>query len=342
MEPLIIPSHALYELIIHPNFNDIAKDYTGSYNGTLNEFTVYDEVSLSNGTSILDIFSKRNNLQRKDASCKTNWKQIAKGSARKITIDELYGATEDCQEEFYQGCLKDFAEFNPRFRRMILEFFKSSIRTDIASNSYFGDISRSGDPNNQWSWNVFDGIFVKYAKYIEKGGDLAPIVLNAIPSGNISGADAYAIFKEAYEKQPFILQGESSANKAFYVSWDLANGLKNYYQQVGMNGGIIGYIMNGIPTLMFEDIPVFVEPIWKPILTQLNGGVTAHALILTLRGNFIFGTNKNYGGGKDKKQSLRVWWSEDDEVWRYKMHLAAGTEIASPQNSVLALTEIRN
>ncbi|TWP28426.1 hypothetical protein ETU09_05745 [Apibacter muscae] len=342
MKPLIIESHAMYDLIVHPNFENIAGNYSGSYSGTLNEFTVYNDVSLSNGTPIIDIFSKNNNLQRKDASCKTNWKQIAKGSTRKIKIDELYGATEDCQEEFYQGCLADFSKYSPKFQEMILNFFKESLGTDLASNSYFGDISRPDDEEEEWSWNKFDGIFAKYAKYIEKGGDLKPTVLDAVPEGDISGPQAYAIFKEAYENQSYILQGKPGFSKAFYVDWDLANGLKNYYQQIGANGGIIGYLMNGIPTLMFEDIPVFVEPIWKPVLTRLNKGKKAHALILTLRGNFLFGTNKNYGGGKDKKQALRVWWSEDDEVWRYKMHLTAGTDIATPQHSVLALTEIKN
>lgn len=341
MAALSINNEAVYEIIIHPNFNTIAEDYTGSYRGTLSEFTIYDKVSLAKGTPIVDIFSKRNILQRKDRGCKLNWTKLAEVSARKITIDELYGATENCQEEFYQGCLKDFREHNDKFEEMIIDFFIEANRMDLASNSYFGDITRPSDPEGQWSWNIYDGIFTKYAKYIEEGGDLAPVVLNAIPSGKIPGPVAYEIFKEAYEKQTYILQSESSANKAFYVDWDLANGLRNYYQQIGINGGIIGYIMNGIPSLMFEEIPVFVEPIWKPILTQLNGGVEAHALILTLRGNFIFGTAKNYGGGETLDEALRVWWSNDDEVWRYKMHLAAGTEIASPQNSVLALTEIK-
>lgn len=335
----IISSEAFHRLIVHPKFDKIGENFTGYYNGTLNEFTVYNDVPLAKGSPIIDFFSKRNLLQRKDGSCKTNWKQVAKGSTRKITIDELYGATEDCQSEFYQGCLKDYREHSPKFQKMILEFFKSSLGTDLASNSYFGDTTRAND--KEWSLNQFDGIFVKYAKYIDNGGDLAPVVIDPIPSGVISPTEAYKVFSNAYKNQSYALQAESNKKKAFYASWDLAYGLSQYYQQIGARGGIIGYILNGMPTLDFEGIPVFVEPCWQPILNQLNNGNDSHALVLTLRGNFIFGTDDTYGGGAELDQSLRVWWSDDDEVWRYKMHLAAGTEIARPQDSVLTLTEIK-
>ncbi|RYZ84157.1 MAG: hypothetical protein EOP04_18570, partial [Proteobacteria bacterium] len=171
MEPLIVNSHALYELIIHPHFNDMMANFTGYYSGTLNEFTVADEVSLGKGMPIIDIFTKTNILQRKDASCKTNWKQIAKGSTRRIYIDELYSAVEDCQEEFYTGCLKDFRNKNARFREITLDFFKKITGMDIATNSYFGDVTRL--ENATYSLNKFDGVFTKYQKYITAGGDLA-------------------------------------------------------------------------------------------------------------------------------------------------------------------------
>lgn len=340
MERLIINSQAFYDLIIHPSFTGLGEGFTGNYSGTLNEFTVDDEVSLAKGNTIVDIFSKRNILQRKDNSCKTNWSQIAKGSTRKITVDELYGAVEDCQEEFYRGCLADFRNQSPKFRDMILSFFKKAMWADLASNSYFGDLTRPADSTGTWSWNKYDGLFVKYAKYIDNGGDLKPVVLSAIPGGDISPSDAYGIFNEAYKKQTAEMNSQMLGDKAFYVNNALAQALYDYYISIGANAGNIGYIENGMPALKFKGIPVFVEPTWDPILSLLNGGTAAHALVLTIRGNFIFGTNKNYGGGKDLNQALRVWWSDDDEVWRYKMHLAAGVEIASPQNSVLALTNV--
>lgn len=337
MEPLIVNSHALYELIVHPHFNDLMAGFTGYYNGTLQEFTVFNKVSLAKGTPIIDIFTKTNILQRKDASCKTNWKQIAKGSTRKVTVDELYGATEDCQEEFYVGCLKDFRNKNSMFKDITLNFFKKIIGMDIATNSYFGDVTRQ--ENDEFSINKFDGIFTKYADYIAGEKQYKPVVLGAIPS-TVTPAQAYAIFDEAFQKRTRVMRGQLKTDLGFYVDENLAEALQKYYASIQEKNGEIGYYVDGIPTLKFRGVPIYVEPTWTPVLESLNDGNDAHALIFTLRNNFIFGTNDEYGGGASLNQGLRVWWSEDDEVWRYKMHLCAGTEIASPQNTVFAITNI--
>lgn len=312
--------------------------FTGYYNGTLQEFTVFNKVSLAKGTPIIDIFTKTNILQRKDASCKTNWKQVAKGSTRRITVEELYSAVEDCQEEFYVGCLKDFRNRNPKFREITLDFFKKITGMDIATNSYFGDVTRL--ENSEFSLNKFDGIFTKYAQYLAgTNNDYKPQVGAVIPSG-VTPAQAWAVFNDAFDRRTRVMRGSMKSDLGFYVDEDLARGLSKYYASIQENVGQINQYVNGLPTLNFEGIPVFVEPTWNPILSALNGDAPAHALILTLRGNFIFGTNDEYGGGATLSQGLRIWWSEDDEVWRYKMHLVAGTEIASPMNSVLSMTDI--
>jgi hypothetical protein len=337
MQPLIVNSHALYELIVQPHFNDMMEGFTGYYNGTLSEFTVFNKVSLAKGTPIIDIFTKTNILQRKDASCKTNWKQIAKGSTRKITVDEIYSAVEDCQEEFYQGCLKDFRNQSPMFRNIILDFFKKAVGMDVATNSYFGDISRAD--TDEFSLNKFDGIFTKYAEYIAGANQYSPVVLGAIPSV-ITPTDAYNIFDSAFQKRTRVMRHQLKTDLGFYVDENLAEALEKYYASIQEKNGQIGYYVNGVPELKFRGVPVFVEPTWTPVLESLNGGNPAHAMIFTVRQNFIFGTNDTYGGGANLNQGLRVWWSEDDEVWRYKMHLCAGTEIASPHNTVFAITNI--
>lgn len=328
----------MFELLVQPMFADILPTFTGAYNGTLSEFQVMDNVSLSRGTPLVELFGKGNILKRKEASCKTDWSNVATSGARKITITELYGAVEDCQEEFYQGCLKDFREMSPKFRALILEYFRKIMYLDLAVNSYFGDVTRAGDTQNRYSWNAYDGIFTKIASYIITGRIPAGQHVS-IPAGDITPADAYALLQDMYDRQDEIMDTEADSNKAFYVNKKLAKAYERYLQSVG-NGSCCGveYIQNGIPTLSFEGIPIYVEPLWDSVLKALNGGTQAHAAILTLRGNFIFGTDKSYGGGPNLNQGLRVWWSDDDEVWRYKMYLAAGTELIAPQHMVVGTT----
>lgn len=344
MKPLIINSNAFHTLIVHPTFQANEPQYNGSYNGTLGEFTVFDNVSLANGSPLIDLFRKKNILQRRDASCKTNWKQIAKGSNRKIKTEELYGAIEDCQDEFYQGCLKDFCNQNKKFRDFILQFFKQAIFDDLSSNVYFGNVSRPADPDGVFSWNIFDGIFAKYAEYIIQDNELSPESMPIITSdtaNGISPSEAFKTLNDMYKKQSYVLRGQLASDKAFYVDTALAEAYIDYCISIGKEAGDISMMMNGVPTLKFKQIPIFVEPTWQPVLEALNKEKPAYAAILTIRGNFAFSTNNTYGKGANLDQALRVWYSEDDEVWRYKADFCAGTDIISPQNSVVAITEIQ-
>ena len=344
-KPFIIDSLALFELIIYPSFEQLAPDYNGVYNGTLSEFNVMDKVSLAHGTPLMEIFKNMNFLKRKEASCSTEWSQVARTDARKITITELYGAVENCQEEFYQGSLKDFRNQNKRFRDMILQFFKEGMAVDLTVNSYFGDVTRADDSNpvvgQRWNWNKFDGIFTKIAGYISDGKIPGAQVLNALPDAETTPQEAYDILKDAYDKQPVLMDNLPDASKAFYVNKSLAKAYFRYMQSIGQTTETnMMLVMNGMPALSFEGIPIYIEPLFDPALFALNNNTRAHACILTVRNNWIYGTDKDYGGGPDLKQGLRVWWSDDDEVWKQKMYLTAGTEITAPEYTVFGMTDI--
>jgi hypothetical protein len=292
------------------------------------------------------MFRNQNFLKRKDASCKTDWSPAGSAKGRKITVEELYGATEDCQQQFYQGCLKDFRNQNKRFRDFIMKSFRGGIGLDLAANSYFGNVKRAEDnnpdPTKRWSWNKYDGIFTKIAEYTADG-TIAGGQHFAIDAGVINPADAYDIMKDLYDRQDDVLDGLVELDKAIYVDKKLAKAYERYLISIGvLSGGNegVGFIRNGIPTLNFEGIPIYIEPVWNPILKKLNGGANdAHAAVLTVSKNFVFGTNKNYGGGPDEDMALRVWWSDDDEVWRQKMYMCAGTELIMPQHIVYGITD---
>lgn len=338
IKPLIIDSHALYDLIIQPMFADIVPSYSGPYNGCLSEFTVLDNVSLSKGTNIIDIFPKGNIMKRRDNTCNVIWSKIMTTSARKITVTEVYGATKTCQNEFYSGALKDFRSKNPMFRKLILEYFQKIFRLDLAVNSYFGDTSRPEDSTDTYAWNEFDGVITHIGNYIANGV-IPTSQTAAMPTGTISGATAFAMLGTMWNKQDKILKAQPRENKAYYVNSLFADAYEDYLISTGATGGgLVDLIQNGLPALKFKRIPVYVETIWDDILLQLNGGsVQKHLAVLTLRNNWIFGTNKDYGGGPDENEALVVWYSYDDDEWKYKIYGAYGTEIVSPQQTVIAI-----
>jgi hypothetical protein len=63
----------------------------------------------------------------------------------------VYGATQFCRNEFYQGDLKDWRGKDPLFGKRILPYFQGALKTDLITNSYFGDVDRATPVNAIYS-----------------------------------------------------------------------------------------------------------------------------------------------------------------------------------------------
>ncbi|MVT11381.1 hypothetical protein [Chitinophaga tropicalis] len=331
-----IDSLSFFEAVIQPAFADIVP--TGfPFQGTLNEFTIMDNVVSKR--PIIDIRRVQNILQRRDGSCDINYKKVVGATTRQIAVEEVYGATQFCRNEFYQGCLKDFRANDPLFGNKILPFFQGAVNVDIASNAYFGDVDRISPVNAQWSTNIFDGIFKWIKKYIT-GGVIPAGQTIAIADGTdytTNATAAYNLLNSMYNKQPVLMDAFLDSQKAFYVSKDIASGYEDYLISTGTQAQGYTLLANGIKQLSFKGIPVLVENIWKPIIAEIKGSL-GHAAILTLRGNFVFATDKNYGEGEDGKTALEVWYEKKEMQWYYRIFMKAGTQIGLPEFNVIALS----
>lgn len=335
-EHFSIPAQSFYELIIQPAFADLAPAGT-PFNGELGEFTVMDDVPFRR--SIVDIKGVQNILQRRDASCDIIYKKVLGTSSRVITVEEVYGATQLCRNEFYKNCLKDWRNSDPVFGNKILPFFLKAIYADITSNAYFGDVNRVTLVTDTWSTGIFDGIFKWIKTYITAGIIPAGQTL-AIADGtdfNATPATAYALIKSMYAAQSVLMRSWAPTQKAFYVSQEIAQGYDDYLIAAGVAAGTVRVVVNGIERLSYKGIPILVENTWTPIITQIKGSA-GYAGVLTIRGNWIFATDAEYGEGADGKTALQVWYDEKDMRWYYRMFLKAGTQIALPEHTVVALS----
>lgn len=337
---LTVTPQQFYELVVQPSFADI-KPGDSMYPDTLHNFSIVDNVSLVNGMSMIDVFQKQNLLKRRDRSCKTVWSSVGTTGTRKLTVTELYSATEFCQEEFYAGDIKDLRERPEIFRNIVMGILQRGTRMDMLTNCYFGNVARPDDTNKVWNWNSFDGIVQKTAEYIADNVIPSSQVMSALPSGAITPLQAYNAFQDAYDRRSALMKTVMPGLLEFTCDLAMAEAYEQYLISLGIpstDGPML--LMNGIPKLKFRGIPIYVETIFDPVLAALNGGTAAHMCFLTIGSNFIFGTNKNYGGGANLDQAVRVWYSEDDDVWRKKNHMVAGVEIRSPQHVVFGMTNI--
>ncbi len=147
--------------IVQPTFEDLLPEGEGTFDGFLNDFVVMDDVPYHK--PIVDITPKYNILQRRDASCELVYKQIGKFGMRDIETYELYGGTQICKNEFYSqegGSLRNFRDKDMEtFGKYITPFFLGACRIDMATNCWFGDITRTNLSTYQFSVCAFPGIF---------------------------------------------------------------------------------------------------------------------------------------------------------------------------------------
>ncbi len=335
-ETFVIDSLSFHEAVIAPAFADIIPQGF-PYRGTLNEFTLMDNVSSSR--TIVDIRRVQNILQRRDASCDLNYKKVVGASTRKISVEEVYGATQFCRNEFYKGALKDWRNNDPLFGSNILPYFQGAVNIDVASNSYFGDVDRVVPVSAQWSTNVFDGVF-KWLKRYTTSGVIPSSQTIAIADGtdySATPANAYNLVKAMYDKQNALMYSFEDSQKAFYVSKEIAKGYEDYLIAAGITNGYVTDVQTGIKSLAYKGIPILEESIWTPIITEIKGSA-GYAAVLTLRGNFVFATDKDYGEGEDGKTALEVWYEKKEMMWYYRIFMKAGTQVALPEHVVYAIS----
>lgn len=333
--PFKVAPLSFHQLIVQPMFGDVLSSETGEVLIPSMEEGDWNLVdSPKHRVPIIDLFGKSNLIKRKDTTCKLIYSQVGKLGARFIEDEDLYLATEDCQDEFYQGAFRDYEAQNfDMFGQMVMPLMDKAIATDIYTNKYFGDISRSSDINGVISWNKFNGIWPKYLSYVTAGVLAAPI---AIPSGTISPVNANALLQSMYNGQDGLMENVDDAEKCFYVNKAIYDAYGDYLLTMQAGALSLSELQAGRAKLYFKGIEIKWKK-WNHILKAL-AGAQAHAAILTLRGNFLYKTDSTYGGGPNRNEAIRIFWDESDDVWRRKIYFRGGTDISAPQHSVLAIT----
>lgn len=323
-----------FELILKPSFGDLV-DGMDVRNGYFGEFIVMNDVA--HERKIIDIRRLQNILRRRDASCSMEYQPIAKAGLRKITVTELSAGVKMCREEFYQGCLKDWRNGDPAFLDGIVKYFKNGIATDLITLMYFGDesLAANSDPND-FNVNQLDGIFTQYKKYVT-GGVIPGNQTFNIPAGNISASNAAVYLENLYANQDSLMNVMLDTDKAFYIDKKWSDAYEAYLVASGQGSNeAANFTINGIKGRAYKGIPIFVNPFFNPVLNQVVGN-GAHFGVLTLRGNFVFGTDQSYGTGPDGNEALVVWYDYFDDTWKWRTALKGGTQIALPEHSCLAL-----
>jgi hypothetical protein len=343
LTPFRVNPKAVHEFIIMPQFGDTISSETGDVLVPSNEegdWQIVDNVAWR--VPIIELLGNQNILKRRDATCKLIYSPVGKLGARYIFTEPLYAASEDCVDEFYQGCFRDYEQGNfDMFFEQVMPLMEKGVGADIYSNKYFGDVTREADVTDTWSWNKFDGIFTQLNKYIADGTVPAAQTFAIAPAdatgGTVTPQEAHDYLEQAYMSQGFLMKTLDKMNKAFYVDYNIYDAYWDWLVLAGIS--TIAERQSGPGSINFRGIEVRPK-YWDAILAALNGGVEGHIVCLTIKGNWLYATDSSYGGGPRRNEGIRIWYSMDQNIWMRQIHLKAGTEWANPQYVVLGITDM--
>jgi hypothetical protein len=328
-----VDAKSAHEVIVMPQFGDVI-DENGEIVIPSNEtgdWTIIDDVPFAR--PLIQIFGNRNLLKRRDATCKLIRSSFGKATAREIFTRKLYVAAENCQNELYQGALRDWESRPDVFQEQALTLIGKAVGADMFSNKWFGKEGRANNAN--WSLNKFNGVWYYINKAITDGTIPAAQTMT-INAGLISEQAAFDLFTAMIDAQDPVLQNIDDSDKAIYCDKKLAKQVWRYLVSVGYTTP--EGKASDIPDMFkFEDIEVRVRK-WSPVLEELNGAHN-YAAILTIKGNFVFATDKSYGKGQyNNGPALSVWYDAHEDVTKWDFHVKGGTEMIAPQFSVVAMS----
>lgn len=333
-ETWMIEPLALFNAITHPSVNYLLPAGEGAYDAMTNDFMIMDNVPYKR--PIIDITPLYNIMQRRDKSCEIIYKQIGTTGLREIETAEVYSATKNCRQEFYTGALRDFRSKDyDTFASKIIPFFLQSVRIDMGTNCWFGDSSR---PDTGFSYSItkYDGIVKWLSHYTTLGTipaaqTVTPAAIDYYQEANWQAA--YELLLALVANQSIIFRNVPNAMKVIYCDTSVLYGYKKYLQTIGTETEtMVSQIANGISVSAIDSIEIVPVPIWEPVIFNLNGNAGFnHLVILTIRKNFIFATDKNYGEGPDGKTAFEVFYYQYQNELIARMYLKGGTQIALPE-----------
>lgn len=330
---VMIQPLAMYEVIVHPAFTSLVGPGEGVLDGVVGDFTVID--NCPNRRPIIDITPKFNIMQREDKSCELIYKRIGDTALRYVETTQMYGATQHCKHEFYQGALRDFRSNREVFEEKIVPFFLRATRTDLASNCWFGDVERTNTSSLQFSTTVFDGIWKWIATYT---GNLIPTAQIFTPAATdyrnpTNYIDAFNAIDAAWRAQSVLMRNYPAKYKVIYCDQATLDGFTMYMKTLGTSSDVlVEWLGSDMKFDSYQGTPIVAVPLWEPVLTDILGAGHHHAVLMTIRGNFMFATDKTYGEGPDGDgEALMIWYRKLNRSWYYQQFMLGGTQIFLPE-----------
>lgn len=198
------------------------------------------------------------------------------------------------------------------FERYIVDGIIAEVNKKIEKLIWQGDTSQSSDADIKWINGFVKQMATEYSS-------LAAAYISG--SALAHGTSAYNAVKAVYEAMPeetLARGGVIFVSPALFREFCQDLVAKNYFHYSG-------------PVNEFPDEVVFPGSDVKVIKTPGLAGTTLPTLVGTFADNLVYGTDM-----ENDNEDIKIWYSDDDDLWKVKLNWATGVAYHFPGQVVLA------
>lgn len=261
-----------------------------------------------------------------------------------VTLSKLKMYLQQCAEEFEgsvgnilaEEWLRDGNDINDisgtQLQTTINRVIEDALRRDIFNLVSFGDAD-DGDA----FYGIMEGLWPQLIANSGGPGDSYCIrrTASSFGTGALAVDFALAVFKEAYEGAPAILDQLPENQKQFTVTRSVFNNLVSSYESKSTGSDLqVTYLKDGIPVVQYRGVPVVKVSQWDVALADAANpldGVAKHLLLYTTRDNHVLGV-------QNAADLNRVdgWYSKDDDVYNFASKMRLGYNYVHCDLTVIA------
>lgn len=165
-------------------------------------------------------------------------------------------------------------------------------------------------------------------------GDLAGSVASttaAVRNTTLVTGAGLLILQELYERRTDELSAFDDTQCRFDVSRSVYENVMKSLQNTSSSTAAYSALIDGIPQLTFNGIPVRKRADWDKRINADFGGVQRHRALLGIPQNLVWGTD-----GEDDQANLEAWYERKEQLNYFRAQHNAGTQFVHQEYVTVA------
>lgn len=212
------------------------------------------------------------------------------------------------------------------YYRVFVEQMSHLIENDTIEVGWWGDKTLTSGTDYEFFKSI-NGLWKRLEIGVASDG-VERIDISAQNGSTMSSANAVSILKQIKDKQPNEMYAMPNARKIYRVTRTMYDAYSEYLKNLGTEEAH-RRIVDGYEVLMYDGLAIRAHAGWDKRLYETAGAANQHRAMLTVKDNLkVAGTS--FGAG------FKIWFSDDDDMWKSQSYLKMDTNYVHPNLTVVA------